>query len=103
MAKTEKLPFIPPGEILLEEFIKPMGLTQIRVARDSGIPASRLTEIIKGRRSITAETALRLSAYFGTTPRFWLGLQTAHELEVAQRTYGQRIRSEVNGLVVAED
>ncbi|MDA0347987.1 MAG: HigA family addiction module antitoxin [Verrucomicrobia bacterium] len=103
MAKTEKLPLVTPGEILREEFLIPMGLTQIQVAHDSGIPASRLTEIIKGRRSITAETALRLSSYFGTTPGFWLGLQTAHDLEVAQRTYGQRIRSAVNRLVVAED
>lgn len=103
MTKTTRLPFIPPGEILLEEFIKPMKLTQVQVARDSGIPASRLTEIIKGRRSITAETALRLSAYFGTTPAFWLGLQTDHDLEVAQKTYGQKIRSEVNLLAVAEE
>ncbi len=83
---------------MLEEFIKPMGLTQAQVARDSGIPASRLTEIIKGRRSVTAETALRLSRYFGTTAAFWLGLQTEHDLEVAETEVGKKIRSEVQAL-----
>lgn len=103
MPKVEKLPFITPGEILLEEFPKPMELMQIQVSKDSGIPASRLTEIIKGLRSITAETALRLFSYIGTTPEFWLGLQTAHDLEMAQINYGEKIRSEVNSLAVAED
>jgi addiction module HigA family antidote len=84
MVKTDRLRLITPGEILLEEFIKPMKLTQIQVARDSGIPASRLTEIIKGRESITAETPLRLTTYLGTTAAFWLGLQAEHDLEVAQ-------------------
>ncbi|MDG2169536.1 MAG: HigA family addiction module antitoxin [Opitutales bacterium] len=103
MTAINRLECVTPGEILSEEFIKPMDLTQTQVSRDARIPASRLTEIIKGRRSITAETALRLSAYFGTTPGFWLGLQTAHDLEVAQRAYGQKIKSEVNRLAVAED
>ena len=102
MTKKNRLPFIPPGEILLEEFIKPMGLTQVQVARDSGIPASRLTEIIKGRRSITAETALRLSQYFGTTAEFWLGLQAEHDLEVAEQKFGKRIKSEVHTLATAK-
>ena len=100
MAKKDILPLIPPGEILFEEFIKPMGLTQAQVARDSGIPASRLTEIIKGRRSITAETALRLCHYFGTTATFWLGLQAEHDLEVAEREHGKRIKSEVHALAI---
>ncbi len=103
MAASKRLDFVTPGEILVEEFIKPMGVTQVQVSRGAGIPASRLTEIIKGRRSITAETVLRLSPYFGTTPGFWLGLQTAHDLEVAKHTHGQKIRSEVNRLAVAED
>ena len=103
MTAINRLECVTPGEILSEEFIKPMDLTQTQVSRDARIPASRLTEIIKGRRSITAETALRLSAYFGTTPGFWLGLQTAHDLEVAQRAYGQKIKSEVNRLAVAAD
>jgi addiction module HigA family antidote len=88
-----RLPFIPPGEILFEEFIN-----QVEVARNAGIPASRLTEIIKGRRSITAETALRLSLYFGTTAAFWLGLQAEHDLEVAEQEFGKRIKSEVHAL-----
>jgi addiction module HigA family antidote len=102
MAKNTRLPFIPPGEILLEEFIRPLELTQVQVARDSGIPASRLTEIIKGRRSITAETALRLSQYFGTTAAFWLGLQADHDLEVAEQEYGKKIKSEVHALASAK-
>jgi len=99
MTKRNKLPYIPPGEILIEEFIRPLGLTQAQVARDAGIPASRLTEIIKGRRSITAETALRLSRYFGTTAAFWLGLQAEHDLEVAEDVHGKEIQSDVRVLV----
>ena len=101
MSTENRLPFIPPGEILLEEFIRPMGLRQAQVARDAGIPASRLTEIIKGRRSITAETALRLSCYFGTTAAFWLGLQAEHDLERAEHEYGKRIKTEVHALTAA--
>lgn len=95
---TKRLPFIPPGEILLEEFIRPMDLTQAAVARATGIPPSRLTEIIKGRRSITAETALRLSRYFGTTAAFWVGLQAEHDLEVATHEVGKRVNREVKAL-----
>ena len=79
-----------------------MSLTQVRVARETGIPASRVTEIIKGRRSITAETALRLSRYFGTTAAFWLGLQAEHDLEVAEFEYGKKIASEVHAMAVTE-
>ena len=96
------LPFIHPGEILSEEFIKPMCLTQIEVARGAAIPASRLTEIIKGRRSITAETAMRLSLYFGTTAAFWLGLQAEHDLEVAEHEFGRKIKSEVQTLAITK-
>ena len=92
---TDRLPYIHPGEILLEEFIIPMSLTQAAVSRATGIPASRLTEIIKGRRTITAETALRLSRYFGTTAAFWIGLQAEHELEVATHEVGKKIEREV--------
>lgn len=98
---TDNLPLVPPGEILLEEFIRPMGLTQAAVARAAGIPASRLTEIIKGRRSITGETALRLARYFGTTAAFWIGLQADHDLEVADRELGERIAREVDALTPA--
>jgi addiction module HigA family antidote len=86
---------IHPGEILLEEFIKPMKLSLASVSRSTGIPASRLTEITKGRRSLTAETALRLAKYFGTSAAFWVGLQAEHDLEVAERSVGAKIKREV--------
>ncbi len=86
---------IHPGEILLEEFIKPMGLSLASVSRSTGIPASRLTEITKCRRSLTAETALRLAKYFGTSAAFWVGLQAEHDLEVAERSFGAKIKREV--------
>ncbi|HRQ88101.1 MAG TPA: HigA family addiction module antitoxin [Bacteroidia bacterium] len=98
MSTTRYLPTIHPGEILLEEFIKPMGLTLAAVSRSAGIPASRLTEITKGRRSITAETALRLATYFGTSAAFWVGLQAEHDLEEAERTVGEQISREVHSL-----
>lgn len=75
---------IHPGEILLEEFLEPMGISAYRLAKDTGIPQTRISEIIKGRRRITADTALRFSKYFGTTPKFWLGLQDDYDLEEEQ-------------------
>ena len=90
---------IHPGEILLDEFIRPMGLTLAAVSRSTGIPASRLTEITKCRRSITAETALRLAKFFGTTAGFWVGLQAEHDLEAAERELGDRVDREVTVLV----
>lgn len=98
MNREQYLPTIHPGEILLEEFIKPMGLTLAGVSRATGIPASRLTEITKFRRGVTAETALRLSKYFGTSAAFWVGLQSEHDLEEAERSYGKQIESEVIAL-----
>jgi addiction module HigA family antidote len=95
MSTSKYLPMIHPGEILLEEFIRPMGLTLASVSRATGIPASRLTEITKGRRSLTAETALRLARYFGTSAAFWIGLQAEHDLEVAERAVGTKIGREV--------
>jgi addiction module HigA family antidote len=95
---TDMLPLIHPGEILLEEFVKPMGLTLAEISRAAGIPASRLTEITKCRRSITAETALRLAKFFGTSAGFWIGLQAEHDLEAAEREIGARIRREVVSL-----
>ena len=77
----EKLNNIHPGEILLEEFLKPMGITAYRLSKDTRIPQTRISEIIKGRRRITADTALRLSKYFGTTAKFWLGLQDDYDIE----------------------
>jgi addiction module HigA family antidote len=98
MSASKYLPLIHPGEILLEEFIKPMGLSLASVSRSTGIPASRLTEITKGRRSLTAETALRLAKYFSTSAAFWVGLQAEHDLEVAQRAVGEKIEREVISL-----
>jgi addiction module HigA family antidote len=99
MNKKDMLPMIHPGEILLEEFIRPMELTLAAVSRATGIPASRLTEITKCRRSITAETALRLAKFFGTTAGFWVGLQAEHDLEAAERELGDRLNKEVTVLV----
>ena len=99
MSTSKYLPLIHPGEILLEEFIKPMGLSLASVSRATGIPASRLTEITKCRRSISAETALRLSKFFGTSAAFWVGLQSEHDLEVAERYFGAKIRREVTSMV----
>jgi addiction module HigA family antidote len=100
MMNTPKyLPLIHPGEILLEEFIKPMELSLASVSRSTGIPASRLTEITKCRRSISAETALRLAKFFGTSAAFWIGLQSEHDLEVAERSMGARIQREVRAIV----
>lgn len=80
----EKLNNIHPGEILMEEFLSPMGITAYKLAKDTAIPQTRVSEIIHGRRRITADTALRFSKYFGTTAKFWLGLQDDFDLEEEQ-------------------
>ena len=85
------LPNIHPGEILLEEFLAPMGLSQNRIARAMGVPPRRINEIVHGKRSITADTALRLARYFGTSEQFWMGLQADHDLEAARRQLGRRL------------
>lgn len=97
--KTPDLANITPGEILLEEWIKPHDLSCYEVSRRTGIPASRLTEIIKGRRAITADTALRLGRFFGTGERFWLNLQQAYDVERAKADLGRRLVTEVESLV----
>jgi len=79
---TRKIPPIHPGEILLEEYLKPLGLSQYRLAKDITVPARRVNEIVHGKRAITADTALRLARFFGTSDRFWLNLQTRYDLEV---------------------
>ena len=91
----KQLPNIHPGEVLREEFLDPMGITQYRLATDAGLPHSRVTAIIKGRRRVTAETALRLGRYLKTGPEFWLNLQTRFDLEEAQRTMGRQIEREI--------
>lgn len=76
---------IHPGEILLEEFLKPMGISINKVARDIGVPPGRISQIVNGKRSISADTALRLGVYFGVSPELWLGLQTDYDLRIARR------------------
>jgi addiction module HigA family antidote len=91
-----KLPPIHPGEILAEEFMAPRGLTANRLALDLHIPANRVSEIIRGRRAITADTALRLGRYFGTSAELWLGLQADYELRKQRHENGTRIEREVS-------
>ncbi|MDA7803890.1 HigA family addiction module antitoxin [Crocinitomix sp.] len=79
-----KLKNIHPGEILQEEFLQPLGITAYKLAKETFMPQTRISEIIKGRRRITADTALRLSKFFGTTPKFWLGLQDDYDIEEEQ-------------------
>jgi addiction module HigA family antidote len=86
---------IPPGEILLEEFMKPLGISQNRLARDIDVPVSRVAGIVKGTRTITADTALRLGAYLGTSAEMWLRLQTGYDLRVASRAVGAKIAARV--------
>jgi addiction module HigA family antidote len=97
MSKREIGP-IHPGEILLEEFLKPMGLSQYRLAKDINVDPRRINEIVLGKRSITADTALRLARYFGSSERFWLNLQTRYDLEVQKDQLGDRLHEEVKVL-----
>jgi addiction module HigA family antidote len=93
--KTQKMLPIHPGEILLEEFLKPMGLSQYRVAVDINVPPRRINEIVHFKRSISADTALRLGRYFGISPQFWINLQAHYDLEVERDRLGRRLESEV--------
>ena len=88
-----KLKNIHPGEILLEEFLKPMSISAYRLSKDIGIPQTRTSEIIHGRRRITADTALRLSKYFGTTAKFWLGLQNDYDIEEERKRLDGALKS----------
>ena len=81
---ADKLAPVHPGEVLLEEFLEPMGISQYRLATDIGVAPGRINQIVHGRRAVTANTALRLSHYFGTSARFWLNLQTGYDLDVAR-------------------
>ncbi len=94
MSKKKMLP-LHPGEILLEEFLKPMGLSQNRLALDIRVPARRINEIVLGKRRITADTALRLAKYFKMSPQFWLGLQTDFDLDVAEDKLADRLDKEI--------
>ena len=88
-------PPIHPGEILLEEYLKPMGISQYRLAKDTSVDPRRINEIIHGKRAISADTALRLGRYFGTSARFWLNLQAHYDLEVQRHRLGERLEQEV--------
>lgn len=89
---------IPPGEILLEEFMKPLGVSQNRLARDMDVPVSRIAGIVKAERAVTADTALRLARFFGTTPELWLGLQASYDLRLARAATGDEIEKRVRPL-----
>jgi addiction module HigA family antidote len=89
------LPPVHPGEVLLLEFLEPMGISQYRLAKDISVPPRRINEIVHGKRSVTANTALRLSRYFGTSERFWLNLQTGYDLDVERDRLGDRLEAEV--------
>jgi len=97
---SRKLPPVHPGEVLLEEFLKPLGLSQYRLAKSTSVPPRRINEIVHGKRRITADTALRLARYFGTSDRFWLNLQSRYDLEVERDAIGPALE-EITPLVDA--
>ena len=92
---NKKLHPVHPGEVLSEEFLKPMGMSQNRLALNIGVTPRRINEIVLEKRRITADTALRLSRYYGTSPQFWLGLQTDYDLDIALESLGSRLEQEV--------
>jgi addiction module HigA family antidote len=97
MAKKMKtMPPIPPGETLWEDFLKPLGLTAHRLAIELQVPVTRVNDIVRGRRAITADTALRLSRYFRITPQFWMNLQTNYDLELVQDARGSEIAGRIH-------
>ena len=91
----KRLPNIHPGEILEEEFLKPLGISRYRLAKAIGVPATRVGEICAGRRAITADTALRMARYFGTTPKFWMGLQEDYDIEECTQRNGDALAAVV--------
>ncbi len=93
---SKKLEPVHPGEVLLEEFLRPMGLSQYRLAKDIAVPPRRINEIVHGLRAVTADTALRLARYFGTSDRFWMNLQTRYDLEMERERLGKRLEREVS-------
>lgn len=97
----EQLDLIPPGEILLEEFMKPLNISQNKLSRDINVPVGRVNDIVHGRRSITANTALRLGKFFGTTPDFWLGLQVEYDLRRARRDFWPKEENKVRTIEAA--
>jgi addiction module HigA family antidote len=95
---AKKLPPIHPGEILNLEFLQPFGISQYRLAQEVGVPPRRINEIVHGQRGVTANTALRLARYFGTSERFWTNLQSAYDLEIERDRLGDDLRKEVRVL-----
>lgn len=95
VATGRKLPAVHPGEILGEEFLKPLGLSQYKLSKETKIPVARINQIVRRKRAVSPETALRLARYFGTSAAFWLALQSQYDVEVAQRKYGKVITREV--------
>ena len=99
---ADKLAPIHPGEILLEEFLEPMGISQYRLAKDINVPPRRINEIVLGKRAITPDTALRLSRYFGLSKRFWINLQTRYDIEVEKDKLQNRLEREVHVYVAMQ-
>ncbi len=99
--KSKLLANITPGEILDEDFLKPLGLSQYRLALDIGVPPRRINEIVKGQRAVTADTALRLGRYFNMSAQYWLNLQSHYDLEVEQERMGKKLEKEVKVMAVA--
>jgi addiction module HigA family antidote len=97
---TKRLAPIHPGEVLLEEFLLPMGISQYRLAKDIHVPPRRINEIVHGTRSVSADSALRLARYFGTSERFWLNLQSQYDLDVVSDRIGSRLEKEISPLAV---
>jgi addiction module HigA family antidote len=95
VTNRKKLAPIHPGEILLNDFLEPMGISQYRIAHDISVPPRRINEIVHGTRAVTADTALRLARYFGTTDRFWINLQSGFDLEQQKDILGDRLEKEV--------
>ena len=95
MSRLKKLPPIHPGEILSEEFLKPLGMSMNKLADELHVPANRITQTVEGRRSITGETELRLARYFGTSAEFWLGMQKDYDLQVARDEFEAEVERQV--------
>ena len=103
MSEEKLLPPIHPGEILLEEFLKPMGISQYRLAKDINVPPRRINEIVHGKRAITPDTALRLSRYFGLSERFWINMQARYDLEIEKDRLRDRLADEARVYAAAQN
>ncbi len=97
----ERLPPVHPGEVLLEDFMKPLGLSQYRVAKDIGVSPIRISQIVHGKRAVTADTAMRLARYLGTSAAVWVKMQARYDLEIARDQFGEQIEQEVQVLKAA--